>query len=145
VVFAAGKAPRPPVPPPSPARLQPDASLSSCTLDDINGAPAGGRPTVSLDRGYVVFRGWCLEPGNSRQAGGVYVTLDGRYLPAYYGEPRPDVADFVHHRGLDHAGYKAAVRLTARASGAHVVGIVALSADRKRYYQPNPTVAFAVR
>jgi hypothetical protein len=144
VVFAAGRAPRPPLPPPSPARLQADASASSCTLDDINGAPAGGRPTVSLDRGYVVFRGWCLIPGNSHLAGGVYVTVDNRYFPAYYGEPRPDVADFFHHRDFAGAGFEAAVRLTGT-TGAHVVGIVALSRDRKRYYQPNPTVGFRVR
>jgi hypothetical protein len=145
VVFAAARPPVRPAPPTSPVHLRADAAPSSCALDSINGAPAGGRPLVSLDRGFVVFRGWCLDPGNSRLAGGVYITLDDHYFPAYYGEARPDVADFFHRRRLVSAGFEAAVRLNAGPAGAHIVAIVALSPDRKRYYQPNPTVGFEVR
>lgn len=143
-VFAAERPPVPPAPPPSPSRLRADPSPSSCTVDTINGDPAGSLPTVSLDHGYVVVFGWCLAPGNAEPAGGVYITLDNRYVPAYYGEVRVDVAAFFHNRGLGSSGFEAAARLTGDTAGVHTLSVVALSPDEKRAYRPNPTVRFRV-
>lgn len=143
-VFGRDEAPRPPAPSPSPATLVADGAPSFCTLDSLNdtGVHGASRLEVSLDHGAVVARGWCLDADGKRTAGGVYLRVDGRLVPAFYGELRDDVRKFFGGDvGL--SGFEASFA-PERGRQVHDLSLIALSPDRRRAYRATSPVTFRV-
>ena len=149
-VFADDKPPFPPHVLPSPSKLAASSAPSVCSVDSINGqAPAPATPiTVVPDRGFLSVVGWCLSAGQKDVAGGVYVKLDGKYFPAYYGAGRPDVAAAFHNSGLVYSGFEAAVPVGSRRNSRHSLSVVALApgattsggGGQALYYRPTASV-----
>jgi hypothetical protein len=128
--------------------LRADPAPSNCSLDEVGRVVVPGQKlplAVSPDRGYVVAGGWCVDKDGKHLAGGVYLKLDGRYLPdVFYGIRRQDVASFFHNKRLVYSGFEVAFPVPACPVCRHTLSIGALASDRESYYQPNLTISFVV-
>jgi hypothetical protein len=89
--------------------------------------------------------GFALDANNQSTAGGVYVDIDGKLFPAFYGTDRQDVADSLGVPSYRYSGFERAIPVSEIATGTHELSIVVLTADRKGYYRPDQKVGLEVR
>ncbi len=66
---------------------------------------------------------------------GVYVDIDGRLFPAFYGIERQDVVDSLGVPSYRYCGFERALPVSEIGAGAHEVSVVILTADREGYYR----------
>src|SRR5262245_61653884 len=97
---------------------------------------------ISQYQPHVVVRGWAVDVGVKDLAGGVYVDIDGKLYPAYYGGDRKDVADHFQVQAYRRSGFQRPV-LDLNA-GLHTLSIAVLTRDQKAYYKPEQTVTFEI-
>jgi hypothetical protein len=135
--------------PPRLADLKNDGAASECTIDQINQQEVSRDPsrriTLPARSTFVGTGGWCVDQAAKRPAGGVYLILDGRPYPAFYGLPRTDVARFFKTSRYRKTGFVRAMRVAPLSPGRHMLFAIAVSADGLRRYRPTPTVAFIAR
>lgn len=136
-----------PLPPPLES-LRAVPSASACTIDEVNGV------VVSRSRGSFVLQGhvrslgldgWCVDEQAKARAGGVYMLLDGRAYPAFYGTRRIDVAAFFRRPEYERSGFFRVIELPRLRPGRHSLSVVAVSHDRRRSFAPANPVVFRVR
>jgi hypothetical protein len=89
--------------------------------------------------------GWAVDAENESVAGGVYVDIDGKLFPAFYGVERQDVADSYGIPSYRYSGFERAIPLSEIGAGAHELSVIVLSADKTKYYQPDKKVSLEVR
>ena len=75
--------------------------------------------------------GWAVDSVHGDLAGGVYLVLDGKEYPLYYGAPRPEVATRLQNEGLLHCGFQRLLPAKVVAPGRHEVSLKVLTNDRQ--------------
>ena len=93
----------------------------------------------------VELTGWAVDNENEGTAGGVYVDVDGRLFPAFYGADRQDVADSSGVPSYRYSGFERAIPVSEIGTGTHELSVVVLTAGRKGYYEPAEKVTLEVR
>ncbi len=100
-------------------------TLSETTKYNLDGFKA-----LDKGAGYAVS-GWAIDALHQAPAGGVFLVLDGREYPVYYGVPRPDVAKGLQNEGLLHCGFQRLLPAKDLTPGRHQVGFKILTDDRQ--------------
>ncbi len=100
---------------------------------------------VPEEASFVDLTGWAVDDENESTAGGVYVDVDGRLFPAFYGADRQDVADSSGVPSYRYSGFERAIPVSELGTGAHELSVLVLTADRKGYYEPAEKVTLEVR
>lgn len=88
--------------------------------------------------------GWAVDDENESTAGGVYVDVDGRHFPTFYGAERQDVADSSGVPSYRYSGFERAIPVFEIGAGAHELSVVVLTAGGTGYYEPGEEVALEV-
>jgi hypothetical protein len=137
----------------TPGLLPPLSSLSPVTSPTLSTVAVAG-PGLSQQGGsiivpeegpFVKVGGFALDANNKSTAGGVYVDVDGKFFPAYYGTDRQDVVDSLGVSSYRYSGFERAIPVSEIGVGTHELSIVILTADRKGYYRPDQKVTLEVR
>jgi hypothetical protein len=89
--------------------------------------------------------GWAVDDENESTAGGVYVDVDGKLFPAFYGSDRQDVADSSGVPSYKYSGFERAIPVSEIGAGAHELSIIVLTASKTEYYEPDDKVTLEVR
>jgi hypothetical protein len=124
--------------------------ISSPTSSGVNisgdGISQQGQTVVVPEEGSAIkLTGWALDDENESVAGGVYVDIDGRLFPAFYGAERQDVADSYGIPSYRYSGFERAIPLSEIGAGIHELSVITLTADKTEYYQPDKKVPLEVR
>jgi hypothetical protein len=99
-----------------------------------------------------------LDPGVSRggpfmtvtgrltdgPASGVYVVVDGRPFPAFYGKTTGGVADHMGLPAYEHSGFERSMPLSEIGSGSHKLSIVVVTDDGRAYRGADRHIDFRV-
>jgi len=93
---------------------------------------------------FIKVGGFALDANNKSTAGGVYVDIDGKLFPAFYGTDRQDVVDSLVVPSYRYSGFERAIPVSEIATGTHELSIVVLTADWKGYYRPDRKVTLEV-
>lgn len=101
---------------------------------------SSGNPPPSL----LLVRGWAIDAKAKDSAGGVYIDIDGKLYPAYYGFPREDIAEQFHSPTFRYCGFQAGIPVSEIGSGTHTFSIKILSKDLKAYYSSERKVNFTL-
>jgi len=83
---------------------------------------------------FLDISGWAVDPEIEDTAAGVFIEVDGRIYPAYYGLDRPDVAKYYDNGNYRYSGYVGYIRFSDMGIGVHDIEIKILSKDKKTYY-----------
>jgi hypothetical protein len=89
--------------------------------------------------------GWAVDAKHENAAGGVYVDIDGKLFPAFYGIGRQDVANSLGVSSYRYSGFERAIPTSEIGVGTHELSVIVLTNDREGYYRPDQKVAFGVR
>jgi hypothetical protein len=113
-------------------------------LSELSPLPGENAPKVPAVRDFHASR---LDAGVSRggpfvtitgrltggPASGVYVVVDGRPFPAFYGKTTGGVADRMGLPAYEHSGFQRSLPLSEIGSGSHELSIVVVTDDRRAY------------
>lgn len=110
----------------------------------VNPSKRGAPITVSASRDSLKVGGWAIDAANKELAGGVYIKIDDKRFPAFYGKQRKRVP-----RGLDVPLYQfpwfeATVPMSEIGPGKHELSVVVVTSDGEKYYRPSQGIAFKV-
>ncbi len=104
------------------------------------GAVGFSRLIVPETRGYVEMRGWAVI-GNEA-AGAVWMELDGKLRPAWYGEPRRDIAALFGRADDLPCGFTATIPQWELGKSWHELSLRILTRDHSGYYDGGRTLRF---
>jgi hypothetical protein len=130
------------------SKLSPADSATKSHVQTINDIRAGGEePTVAIPQKarFVTVRGWAVDARAKEAAGGVYIDVDGKLYPAYYGLARGDVAQVFEEEAYHYTGFEGSMRASRIGEGRHTLSIVVLSSDKQRYYRPHQRVDLEIK
>ncbi|HTW83817.1 MAG TPA: hypothetical protein VMD91_07110 [Candidatus Sulfotelmatobacter sp.] len=121
-------------------------SIAQGSTSALFGTAKNGRLAVTFSRAQPMqVNGWAVD--GSKEAGGVYVLIDGTTrIPAYYGVDRPDVARVLGAPDARYVGFTATLPSnTFRTAGSHTIGVLVVSSGGSGYYREGAhgTVTFA--
>ncbi len=118
---------------------------SSSTLYNIENIDTYeiSEPTDTQQK-FVLITGWAVDDKLQDKAGGIYIEIDGRLFPAYYGFPRKDVAEFFHVPKYAFSGFQAGIPAAKLGKGNHSLSVKVLTKDKKMYYAPERTMNFGI-
>lgn len=101
------------------------------------------QPVIVSNDTPVFVNGWALDARAEELAGGVYLDIDGRLYPAFYGTDRKDVADHFNIPRYRYSGF--ARPISDLVVGRHSLSIIILTKGREAYYKPSQTLAFELK
>jgi len=128
--------------------LSPVASATPSAIDVITGGEMSqqNRTFVVPEEGtFIELAGWAVDADNESVAGGVYVDVDGKLFPAFYGVERGDVAKSFGDPSYRYSGFERAIPVSEIGDGSHELSVVVLTGDREGYYRPDQKVVIEVR
>jgi hypothetical protein len=123
--------------PPPLSSLSPLRS-STPTAAAVNGVEIGRQNrTVLVPRGAtsVAVVGWAVDSRNASPAGGVYIDIDGKLFPAFYGTDREGASGSSGPAPYRYSGFERAVPVSEIGAGTHELSVVVLTNDRESYYR----------
>src|SRR5215217_484058 len=100
---------------------------------------------VSEEGTFIELAGWAVDADNESVAGGVYVDVDGKLFPAFYGAERGDVAKSLGDPSYRYSGFERAIPISEIGGGTHELSVVVLTGDREGYYRPDQKIVIEVR
>ena len=86
--------------------------------------------------GLITVTGIALDGRENELVGGVYLEVNDRIYPAYYGYAREDVAQSLKTSRVTRCGFRRDFSASQLGPGRHSLKIGAISRDRKALYQP---------
>jgi hypothetical protein len=104
----------------------------------------GGAILVPEGGSSVKLTGWAVDGDNETTAGGVYVDIDGRLFPAFYGMEKQDVADSLGTPSYRYSGFERALPVSEIGAGVHELSVIVLTSDKQGYYRSDQKVALQV-
>jgi biotin operon repressor len=128
--------------------LSPVTSTTSSGIDTITalGITQQNRSIViPQEASFIQLTGWAIDANNESTAGGVYVDVNGKLFPAFYGTDRQNVADSFGVPSYRYSGFERAIPVSEIGAGTHELAILVLTTDKKGYYQPDQKVVLEVR
>lgn len=127
--------------------LSPVSSSTSFAVTVRGDGVSQQGPTVVVpeESSSIELIGWAVDDENESTAGGVYVDVDGRLFPAFYGADRQDVADSSGVPSYRYSGFERAIPVSEIGAGAHELSVIVLTAGKTEYYEPDEKVTLEVR
>jgi hypothetical protein len=101
-------------------------------------------PTTDHTPSFLIVGGWALDTRARDVAGGVYLEIDGKLYPAYYGFPRDDVVKHFGESGY-RSGFQAGIPVSAIGKGPHTLALKVLTKDGQSYYTPPETFRVEIK
>ncbi len=106
----------------------------------------------SLDKqsGAVTAAGWAVDKTGQDLVGGVYLQVDGKLYPTYYGMNRDDVADILKNQGLLNTdrlracGFMRVFSLAQLGPNPHQLVMKVLTKDRSAFFKPSDPINFDI-
>ena len=106
----------------------------------------------SLDKqsGAVTAAGWAVDKTGQDLVGGVYLQVDGKLYPTYYGMNRDDVADILKNQGLLNTdrlracGFMRVFSLAELGPNPHQLVMKVLTKDRSAFFKPSDPINFDI-
>ena len=123
------------------------ASATPSAIDVITGGEMSRQNrtfVVSEEGSFIELAGWAVDANNESVAGGVYVDVDGKLFPAFYGAERGDVARSLGVPSYRYSGFERAIPVSEIGRGTHQLSVIILTADRDGYYRPDQKVVVEV-
>jgi hypothetical protein len=119
------------------ATLSFDAAIIGGRTHNVNGLKS---PAVFEVTGNepIMLAGWAFDPVTRRPAGGVAIRVNRHYVPATYGDMRPDVGTAYSDSALTAVGFHISLDGRSLEGGTNAIAIVTISSDRSSYFV-NPT------
>jgi len=145
--------PRPRVLPPPLSELSAAPSSTLSEVESISGVEVNQEDQpLSIpaeEESFIEVTGWAVDAESEDEAGGVYLDIDGRLFPAFYGMDKKGsdtraLAEYYDNPTYRHAVFERAIPVSEIGTGTHGLSIVVLSNDKERYYRPNQEVAFEI-
>ncbi len=99
---------------------------------------------VPEEGSFIKLTGWAVDDENESTAGGVYVDIDGRLFPAFYGMERQDVADSLGVPSYRYSGFERTLPVSEIGAGSHELSVVVLTADKEGYHRTDRKVPLEV-
>jgi len=115
---------------PEPCRIASASNFAG--VSTINGGLVDlGSPSASitLGSGFVLLEGWALDPERLAPASGVFIEIDGRRVPVFYGSRSPESILSLRTPGLEYCGFERAIDLRELGPGCYDVGVQVISGD----------------
>lgn len=69
------------------------------------------------------------------EVGGVYVVVDGRPFPAFYGRTKKSMADRLGFPTYERTGFERSIPVSEIESGSHRLSIVTVTSDKQQYHR----------
>jgi hypothetical protein len=96
--------------------------------------PIGDGPVLIPEgSSYVTVSGWAVDADAEDEAGGVYISIDGNPLLAFYGLETEAVAERLGNPAYESSGFKRSIPVSEIGSGRHKLSISVLTSDGERY------------
>jgi hypothetical protein len=132
---------------PEPSALSPISSSTSfaVTVRSDGVSQQGQTVVVPKESSSIELTGWAVDDENESTACGVYIDVDGRLFPAFYGTDRRDVADSYGVLSYRYSGFERAIPVSEIGAGAHELSVIVLTSDSTGYYEPDEKVTLEVR
>lgn len=129
--------PRPQVLPPTLPDPTPGASdrPSETTVEGEVRASLMRSPSGD-DRSFVRVSGWAAGPGSEEAVDGVYVLVDGRPYPAFYGARSEEAARRFDDPDYGYSGFERAIPVPEIGTGSHELSVVAVTDTGESYLGP---------
>lgn len=115
------------------------------TIADVEVNPQDQPVVVPGRKPFIKITGWAVDERAKDVAGGVYVDVDGKLFPAFYGQRKAGVARRFDVPAYERSGFERAIPTSEIGQGTHTLSIVVLTSDKKGYYRPDRQVIFEVR
>ena len=131
--------------PPPLSGLSSAASSTQSRIGSINGTPIRrqNQPIViSEEAAFVRITGWAVDDKAKDSAGGVYLEIDGKRFPAYYGTPTPSLAERFSIPSYQNSGFERTIPTSEIGAGTHNLSLVVLTTDGEEYYRPAQQATF---
>jgi hypothetical protein len=133
---------------PSPSDLSPLSSSTPTSIDHVNGVQVNDRNepvAVSREEAVVTVTGWAIDADAKKSAGGVYVEMDERLFPAFYGLREGSVAKRFGIPAYAKSGFEAEIPILKAEPGIHRLTLIVLTHDEEAYYRVPGTPAIMVK
>jgi hypothetical protein len=92
----------------------------------------------------VEVSGWAVDAEAQDTAGGVYVVIDGKPYPAFYGTEKKQVAERFDEPEYRYSGFWRAIPVSEVGRGVHELSLIVVTSDGERYYRPDKEISFDV-
>ena len=92
--------------------------------------------TLPAGQPFIGVTGWAVDVRNEKAAGGVYIKIDDKRFPAFYGRIRAVVAARFGNPDYEFSGFEKTIPVSKLGPGKHELSIIVLTANRKKYYEP---------
>lgn len=114
----------PPLPDPSPgAAARPYSAHLKANVE----VKLMRHPSGDDGKSFVEVSGWAANPGSKESVRGVYVLVDGRPYPAFYGQQSSKAARRFDDSAYEYSGFKRAIPLSEIGDGEHELSVVAVT------------------
>jgi len=121
-----------------------------CHVDFVNYYPLVqlGSPIIidAQHEQMVTISGWAIDHNAGEVAGGVFINIDGQIdIPAFYGMDRHDLADYLKNNSCRFSGFWALIATSVLGEGQHILSLMVVTADKKKYYKHHQNIILEVR
>jgi large-conductance mechanosensitive channel len=99
---------------------------------------------ISAKKSSIRVTGWAVDLPNRKPAGGIYLKIDDKTFPAFYGRHRPDINKVFKAPIFEFSGFEQTIPISEIGPGTHELSVMVVTNDGERYYQPGRNVTFEV-
>jgi hypothetical protein len=128
--------------------LRPRSQSALFAIDALNNRPAAPPALLYVDSNtedVITIAGWAVDPESKKEAGGVFVSIDGKDIPAEYHGERKDVAEVHGNPNYASSAFFASFPTSLIGKGKHVLSLKVVTNGRDGYFQPEQPITFEVR
>lgn len=104
--------------------------------------------TITMDKKrepMTTIEGWAVDTLAQSEAYKVFLTVDGRDIPAFYYMERPDIVRHFKNENYRFSGFSVSFSNTMLNQGTHILALKIVSADNKSYYLPTEKLTLLIR
>jgi hypothetical protein len=128
--------------------LRPVEEAGLYAIESLNKRQVSSFSPVFVDSTYedaVTISGWAVDPKSRKEAGEVFVDIDGLVIRATYHQKRRDVAEFHHNTDYASSGFSASFPTSLISKGKHTLSLKIVTSGKDGYYQPAQKIPFEVK
>ncbi|MBF0458387.1 MAG: hypothetical protein HQK99_10890 [Nitrospirae bacterium] len=116
------------------------AALCSGVLNGENMNKINGQVVLDDNHNIMKIEGWAVDAVKKDIAGGIYIKIDEKLFPAFYGLYRADVGYQIKAR---RTGFEIEIPVSLIDKGQHRLSIIVLTKDRRHYFMPRYDLAIS--
>ncbi|MEO5357533.1 MAG: hypothetical protein H7844_09580 [Nitrospirae bacterium YQR-1] len=116
------------------------STIGFCTLNGVLVTDNNQLFTIDDKHQYIKIDGWAVDNIEKDIAGGVYIKIDDKLFPAFYGISRTDVAEHFMMHKYRYIGFEVNIPVSLIEKGVHKLSVIVLTKNRKHYFIPNTEI-----